>query len=381
MKLTVAQKDFARALDIVERACPAKSPLPILQATRIRVTDGTMELAGNNLEMAIKTSIDATVTEEGSAAIPVKLLSDFVTSLGHGDVTIESMETQSQFGGGGLHLTSGRYEANVNGYPPEDWVDPPELKECLTASVPPALLRTLIHNVAMAAATDETRPNLSGVSFVIDESRISLAAADGFRLAVRHMSLPTPVEQRIVMLVPARAMLDLEKMLNDQEPVRVSYSATESKVLFEQGRLRMFSRLIEGQFPDYERILPEAEKITTRVVVGLGDFRQAVKAASVFCRDNSNILRLHAKEGLLEVRATSAENGDDEGQVSARVEGAEVEVAFNCKFVMDAIGAIDEGRTVSEISIDLTSKEAVGLLHPTETQDHLHCIMPMHVSR
>lgn len=378
MRLVCTQRALAEGLAIVERAVPSKSPLPVLSNVLLATDEGRLKLVANNLEMAITAWIGAEIADEGTVTLPARLLSDFVSSLMGGDIQMALKPGTKT-----MNLKCGRYEANINGIDAEDFPAVPSVGEGPRCEIAARILRTAISQAAFAAATDETRPVLSGVLVTLQGEELTLAAADGFRLAVRTVPLATPLAEKLAMLVPARTLLELGRILPDSEDaVVIAATPNQNQVMFQVPNILVVSRLIEGQFPDYQRIIPQ--NYQTRVVLPVAEFLQAAKTAAVFSRDNSNIVRLAIKPsgeelapGRVDVQATSAEMGDNVGQLDGSVEGEETQIAFNVRYLRDALEAVSSG----EVALEITGPTSPGLLKPVAGTGHLHVIMPMHVAR
>lgn len=378
MRLVCTQRALVEGLAIVERAVPSKSPLPVLSNVLLATDEGRLKLVANNLEMAITAWIGAEIADEGTVTLPARLLSDFVSSLMGGDIQMALKPGTKT-----MNLKCGRYEANINGIDAEDFPAVPSVGEGPRCEIAARTLRTAISQAAFAAATDETRPVLSGVLVTLQGEELTLAAADGFRLAVRTVPLATPLAEKLAMLVPARTLLELGRILPDSEDaVVIAATPNQNQVMFQVPNILVVSRLIEGQFPDYQRIIPQ--NYQTRVVLPVAEFLQAAKTAAVFSRDNSNIVRLAIKPsgeelapGRVDVQATSAEMGDNVGQLDGSVEGEETQIAFNVRYLRDALEAVSSG----EVALEITGPTSPGLLKPVSGSGHLHVIMPMHVAR
>jgi DNA polymerase-3 subunit beta len=378
VKLVCAQRALAEGLAVVERAVPSKSPLPVLSNILLVTDEGRLKLVANNLEMAISAWVGAEIADEGSVTLPARLLSDFVSTLVGGDVQMALKPGTKT-----MQLKAGRYEANINGIDAEDFPAVPSVGDGPRSKVPARRLRGAINQVAFAAATDETRPVLSGVLLTLEGDQLTMAAADGFRLAVRTVELAEPVAEKLSLLVPARTLIELARIISDSDdPVEIAATPSRNQVMFQYPGLLVVSRLIEGQFPDYQRIIPQSYQ--TRVVLPVADFLQATKTAAVFSRDNSNIVRLSVAPsgeelvpGRIDVMASSAEMGDNAGQLDGSVEGEETQIAFNVRYLRDALEAVSGG----EVALEMTGPTSPGLLKPVAGDGHLHVIMPMHVSK
>lgn len=378
MRLVCTQRALAEGLATVERAVPSKSPLPVLSNVLLATDEGRLKLVANNLEMAISAWVGAHVADEGAITLPGRLLSDFVSSLDGGDVQMALKPGTKT-----MNLRCGRYEANINGIDAEDFPAVPSVGGGPRAGIGASTLRAGISQVAFAAATDETRPTLSGVKLTMEGDELTMAAADGFRLAVRTIPLTRPSSEKVSLLVPARALIELARITPDSEElVEIAATPSQNQVMFQYPGVLLTSRLIEGQFPDYQRIIPQ--EYQTRVVLPVGDFLHATKTASVFSRDNSYIVRLSVTPsgeelvpGRVDLFAVSAEMGDNVGQLDASVEGEEIQIAFNVRYLRDALEAVSTG----EVALEITGPTSPGLLKPVSGGGHLHVIMPMHVAK
>ncbi len=297
----------------------------------------------------------------GQITLPARLLSDYVALLDHGQkVSLDLNERTHK-----VHLACGRYEANIAGIDAEDFPPIPKVSGGASFTMDASALKEAIAQVVFAAAPDDTRPVLAGVLMRLGSGELTLAAADGFRLAVRTVELPGSPE--LQMIVPARTLSEVARLLPGGEGEEVVVSATENQnqVHFAFNKTEITSRLIEGQFPDYQRIIPNETK--TNVTISTTDLLRATRAAAVFARDNSNIVRLECtppKEdaelllGRVLVKSTSAEMGDNEGHLDASIQGEEMQIAFNGRYLRDALEAIES----QQVTLQITGPSSPG--HP-----------------
>jgi DNA polymerase III subunit beta len=384
VKLECLQEHLAEGLAMVGRVVPTKSTLPVLSNVLLTAREGELQLAATNLEMAVAHRVPAAVARPGAITLPARLLSDYVALLDHGQkVGLELNDKTHK-----VHLACGRYEANIAGIDAEDFPPIPSVSGGASFTIDAAALKEAIAQVVFAAAPDDTRPVLAGVLVRLgagDAAGLTLAAADGFRLAVRSVDLPDAPD--LQMIVPARTLSELARLLPAEEgqPVTVSLTSNQNQVHFAFAQTEVTSRLIEGQFPDYQRIIPSDTK--TNVTISTTDFLRATRAAAVFARDNSNIVRLECtppKEnaelalGRVLVKSTSAEMGDNEGHLDASIQGEEMQIAFNGRYLRDALEAIE----TQQVLLQITGPSSPGIIKPVgEPNGYLHVIMPMHVAR
>lgn len=382
MKLECMQENLAEGLGVVGRVVPSKSTLPVLSNVLLTTRPGELQLTANNLELSVAHRVPADVEREGEITLPARLLADYVNLLGHGQTVALELNPKTHK----VHLACGRYEANVAGIDAEDFPPVPSVSGGQSFTMPANLLKGAIEDVVFAAAPDDTRPVLAGVQVKIGGGTLTLAAADGFRLAVRIVELPQSGPD-LSMIVPAKTLTEVARILpdSDEENVQINITPNGNQIYFAFGKTEITSRLIEGQFPDYQRIIPADAK--THVKLSTTDFLRATRAATVFARDNSNIVRLECNPpadsadlalGSVLVKSTSAEMGDNEGNLDATVQGADTQIAFNGRYLRDALEAIDTDQVVLQI----TGPSSPGIIKPaSDANGYIHVIMPMHVAR
>lgn len=380
MKLTCLPEKLNEGLAAVGRVVAARSTLPVLGNVLLATDGGQLKLAATNLELTVVCWVGAKVEEEGAITLPSRLLQDYVGLLTAG----EPLHLELQ--GRKAHLSCGRFDANVSGIDAEEFPAIPSVAGGASLRLPAPRLKEAIGQVVFAAAPDDSRPVLAGVLMQVAGGKLTMAAADGFRLAVRKVDLGESDAPDISMIVPAKALNEVARGLPSDDEVEVEIAVTpdQSQVLFRHRQAEIVSRIIEGQFPDFNRIIPRDTK--TRVTLQTADFLRATKAAQVFARDNSMIVRLNLVPaeggdealGKVTVAATSAEIGDNTGDVDASVEGDAMQVAFNGKYLRDALEALD----AQQAFLEVTGPASPGLIRPASGPNgYIQVIMPMHVAR
>jgi DNA polymerase-3 subunit beta len=404
VRVSCLQENLAKGLSIVSRAVSTRSTLPVLGNILIEARGNQLRLAATNLEIGINCWIGATVEDEGAITIPAKLIGELVASLPPDVVTMEvSVRTQT------LHLKCARIDANMKGIDAKDFPLIPTISgaedaedaatqvEGTRLELEAGGLRKMIDQVVFAAATDESRPTLTGVEVKFHDGRISMAATDGYRLSVRSSHIDGlesgPTEP---LIVPARSLSELGRISAEgDEDNRITVlvpEANRNQILFQvigrpdmRGafhRVELVSQLIEARFPDYRAIIPKSH--TTRTVVDTSALLKAVRVASLFARDNANIVRVtitpaNGASGQLTVTATSAEQGDNVNEIDAMVEGNALDISFNSKYLIDVLSQIDHPQVV----IETTQQQRPGTIRPVGMgeDEFLHVVMPMHSPR
>ncbi|MEE9284620.1 MAG: DNA polymerase III subunit beta [Dehalococcoidia bacterium] len=374
MKLSCTQENLSKGLGIVSRAVATRTTLPITSNVLLATDQGRLKLAATNLEIAIVTWVDAKVEEEGAITVPARVLGEFVNSLPNDRVDLElSAKTKS------LEVRCARFEARVSGMDAEDFPPIPEIEEGITARIDSQVFSQSLTRVVFAAATEDSRPVLTGVNANFDGENITLAAADGFRLSVDKIPLLEPVAESVSVIVPGRALNEVNRLMGDSsDPVVVTVNAAKSQVLFAMDDVRLVSQLIQGNFPNYSQLIPREH--TTRTLVDVEEFLRATRAASIFARDASGIVRLQAipgddGAGRLTVSARAEEVGDDLGEIDAKVEGGEAKIAFNAKYLSDVLSVLGKG----EVALETTNPSSPGLIRHGDAKEYVHVVMPMFV--
>ncbi len=373
MKLSCLQENLNKGLGIVGRAVATRSPLPITQNVLIATDESRLKLAATNLEMAISCWIGAKVEEEGAITIPARLLTEFASSLPNDRIDM----TLSQHT---LELQCARFQARINGLDAEDFPPIPEVGDGIATKIEAEALRQGISQVGFAAATEESRPVLTGVQLEFEGDKLTLAAADGFRLAVHNASLLSPVGDKAAVIVPARALNELARFLADEaEPVEITVNQQKSQALFRLKNIEMVSQLIQGAFPNYSQLIPQS--YGTRAVVDVAEFLRAIKMASIFARDGSGIVRLEATPGAeltpgeMNISARAEEIGDNIGKIDALIDGEAAKIAFNAKYLSDVLSVLHQ----NQVALETTTPSSPGVLRPVGVDNYIHVVMPMFV--
>jgi DNA polymerase III subunit beta len=367
MKITVLQDKLSAALSIVGRAVASRSTLPVLGNILLEAKGDTLRLAATNLSIGATVTISATVEEDGAITLPARLLAEFVNSLPTAQRVTIDVNHAKQI----TKLKCAGYDANVKGLPADEFPIVAQM-ETLTGesiSLPATALKSMIERVAFAAATDESRPTLTGVEVVMADNRLTMAATDGYRLSVQSATVDYAGERKTI--IPAKSLSEVARVI-DGDVVQVLVIG-DSQIAFgidsSLGRIEIVSSLIDAKFPDYKAIIPK--QATTWATFKRTDLLSAVKVASLFARDNSNIIKLRLN-GDLKVSATSTESGDGSSVVKAEITGPELEIAFNAAYVSAVLSSVSD----DTVKMEFTQGNRPGKLL-TADDGYLHVIMPM----
>ena len=374
MKISCLQENLSRGLGIVGRAVATRTTLPITSNVLLTSDQGRLRLVATNLEIALSCWIGAKVEEEGAITVPARLLADFVGSLPAERMDMALSQPRT------LHLKCARFEARISGQDASDFPPIPKVSEGVAARLEAPALRKAIAQSVFAAATEDTRPVLTGINLEMEDQTLTLAAADGFRLAVYNLPLPKAVSGKTVAIVPARALAELNRLLGDQEePVEMVLNTQKGQVRFTLKNAELVSQLIQGTFPNYGQLIPQS--FASLAVVNTAEFLRAVRTASTFARDGSGIVRVMVTPGgelgpgKLTITARAEELGDNVGEIDAQVSGEAAKVAFNSKYLSDVLGVLDS----EKVALDTTSPSSPGVLRPVGVENYTHVVMPMFV--
>jgi DNA polymerase-3 subunit beta len=376
MKVTVLQENLARGLGVVSKAVSPRSTLPVLANILIASDEGRLRLSATNLEMGITCWIPARIEEEGSTTVPARTFSDLVSTL-PGDQVLLRLDTQTQT----LNVRGGTSTNDIKCIDAQEFppMPVPDFEGAVQINV--GDFREMIHQVAFAASSDEARPVLMGVLVQVDKDKLTMAAADGFRLSVRRAVLSTPSAAPVSAIVPAQALKELARVATDgEEPIYMVLPKGRGQVVFRVKDVEVVSQLIDGTFPDFQQIIPRSYK--SRTLVSTSSLLKACKQAEIFAREGSNVARLNIKTAQsdmqpseVEISATSEETGKNETIVEATVDGSGLLIAFNVKFLREALEVI---RTPN-VALETSAPNAPGVVKPVGDDQFLHVIMPMHL--
>ena len=374
MKVQVLQENLQRGLSIVGRAVAARSTLPITANVLLSTDNGRLKLAATDLEIGLSAWVGAKIDEEGATTIPARLISDFVSSLPSAVVNLEIPER-----GRKVELECARNKSTINAMDADDFPRILSITDGTSIQFDPKVLRKVIERVEFAAASDDSRPVLTGVHVKSDGARVKFASADGFRLAVSDIALDAEPSEPIEVIVPARALRELGRLIVDAtEPIEMRINPQRTQVLFALTDIEMVCQLIQGTFPNYSQLIPAESN--TRCVVSVDEFKREAKIASIFARDGSGIIRLEMTPGAggmpgrLKISARADEIGNNDGEVDANIEGDASKIAFNARYLQDVLNALS-----GEVALEMTSPSSQGVFRPVGETDYVHVVMPMFV--
>ncbi|HXG25596.1 MAG TPA: DNA polymerase III subunit beta [Candidatus Binatia bacterium] len=371
MKLSVMQENLARGLGIVSRAVSNRSTLPVLANVLLKTEDGGLRLTTTNLEIGLVYWVPGKIEQDGATTVPARLLADLVSSLPGGEkIELETGPGET------LHVAAGPFQSHVKGIDADEFPSIQPTGERPTTRIAQNVLKRALEETAFAAATDEARPILTGVLCRFEGDSLTLAAADNYRIAVKTVPVLDAVSETSV-VVPARALNELQRILGDTaDPVEVILAPSRNQILFHipgDNEIDLISRLIDGQFPNYQSVLPKAH--TTMAKFDREELLRAVRPAALIAHESANIVKLQISangESGITVSA-NAEVGDHVGQVDAAVEGDGTSIAFNAKYLADVLEKV----SAEQFALELQGPLAPGVFKPVGDDRYVHVVMPV----
>lgn len=364
MKIFCSKDALLSGVNAVQRAVSNKSTLPVLQGILIKSEQESLQFAATDLEMGIRCEVPAQVSEEGTMVVPAKLFTEIVRKLPDTGITLEE---QNQL------ITIRYYQSEIvlNGYDPEEYPLLPDLIDPISFTLATFIFKNMIRQTIFSCALEENRPVFNGTLLQIEGNNIKLVATDTHRLAYSISEIQNPLQSQFSGIIPAKTLSEISRLLHDEDEF-LTISFNENQVVFQFGSIYLISRLIDGQFPNYKQVIPQT--CETKVNLFVKTFLEAVERASLLSRDKSgtNIIRINVEDNELKIDQTS-ELGKISEQISIEMEGKSVLIAFNAKFLIDALKVIDSDQIIFELSGPFSP----GVMRPLDNPNYLYLVLPV----
>jgi DNA polymerase-3 subunit beta len=371
MKCSVSPSALSAALSLVSRAVSPRSTLPVLGNVLLETSDNGLRVTATNLDLTIAATVPAEVETDGRTTVPARLLAEYVASLAEAPCTLE-LDPATQV----LRLSCGVHRTNLHGIDAVEFPPLPTHDAGGAIELDAAVFANAVTQTAMAASGDEASPVLTGVLFHVDGSQLKLAATDRHRLAVKTLDVTVTGEKPFSgsVIVPSRHLSEVARAVNPARPtIAISFTEQRNQVFFSLKDVEISSRLIEGNYPNYAQVIPGESATTVRLPTA--SLLREAKTASVLARDAANPVRLRVGDNTLTLVAQTAEVGDDEAPLSANVNGDDVQIAFNARYVLDALSVLDS----DEVQLSFNGSLQPGVIRPSGRDDYLCIIMPVRV--
>ena len=378
MKLTCSPDALGHALQVVSRAVSPRTTLPILNNVLMETSSEGLKLTATNLEIGIVDHVDAEVANEGSVTLPAKLLTEFVAQLPNEQLEME-LDTKTMT----LNARCGPYhDVKIKGIHATEFPPLPPREEGVTVTLEQAELVPAIEQTVVAASADDGRPVLTGVLTQLGDESLTLAATDGHRLAVR--TVPAKSSERVgageeegasdSVIIPARALGELSRILKGEGTVEMSMGRSRNHVFFSLPRVELMSRLIEGTYPNYSQVIPEQSNTT--ITVAAKELLERTRGVAIFARDSANVVRIKTEAGEIAISANTSEVGSSEASVSAEIDGADIQIAFNSRYLLDVLALV----STEKVAMGFNGPLSPGVVKPAGRDDYTYVIMPVRVA-
>lgn len=361
MKLQVTQENLSRALSSVARVANSRATLPILANVLIKTSNNRLSLSATNLDIAITHYIGAKVKEEGSITVPARLMQDFVSSLPEGVIELDLKETK-------LNVTTNQYQSVVNGIVADDFPVMPAISDGKSWTVKADIFKKSLQQVVFAASSDETRPVLTGVLLQATDGNLYMAATDSYRLAEKSLGKN---KEEVNLLVPASSLQDLLRVLTE-DVQDVSVTHDDQQILFKAGDVELVTRLVDGKYPDYRKLIPE--NFETKATLKRADLVNVTKVSSLFARESAGSVTIEVDEsaGQLSIRSVASQLGENTATATAKVSGSG-SITLNSRYLLDALNVLSG----ENVTFGFNGKLEPTMLSNPDSADYRHIIMPL----
>lgn len=368
MKLFCSRSDLDYAINIVSKAISPNNTLPVLNNILIKAEGKKLYFSSTNLEIAISCVIDADVRGEGAITVPAKLIGGYISLLSDEKVELSIAEGLS------LGINSSSSSTKIKCISADEFPLIPKIEKGQEFTVKVDDLYESLTETVFAASLNTSRPVLSGVLLTSFDKKIKLVATDSYRLAEKTMeTLKAPVEP-VSCIVPAKTMIELSKIISKAQGKEVKVNISKNQALFAIDGVELISRLIEGKFPDYEKIIPREHK--TKIEVSVENLSLVLKRVSLFARENNNSIKLGAtNDGKLLIASEETKVGEEKAEVLIKIEGENNKISLNAQYLLDVLTYI----TDDKVCIIINDKASPAVIRPVKEDDYVYIIMPLKI--
>jgi len=360
MKITVQHQNFKKAINLVERVVSRNVSLPILNNILLKTENGRLKIVATNLEIGITCTIGSKVEIVGEIAVPGRVLSNLVNTTPEGTLTLSKKNNT-------LHVVSETYRTNILGSDAKDFPIIPKIKTNPIASIPSQILRSILASTTDSIATSESRPELAGLAVSFSDKNITFAATDSFRLVEKKIENQNTNQHSVI--IPRNTVMELARLTSDTDSsfdVRIN----DNQISFSNEDMEIVSRLVEGTYPDYTKVIPD--KVVTRVLVKKQDLEKNVRLAGLFSSNISDV-NIKCEDSYLTISAKNTERGDVQAKTEAIIKNEPFELSLNFNYLLDGLKIIPTEKAV----IEFTGQGSPLLIKPDNETKLVYLIMPL----
>lgn len=367
MKFVSNKDNLTFGVHVCQRAVSSKNPLPVLSGIFLKTEDGKLTFTATDLEIGIECIIPVNTIENGSVVLPARIFSEIVKRLP--DVPIEMDTDKSNFS---TLLKYAQSEFNLLGISPDDFPILPSIDNSTPFVIKQELFKDMIRQVIFATSSDDHRPIFTGILMELEGENLKLIATDTHRLAFRKGRIENAHDVQKSVVIPGKTLNELSRIMNGEgEDLNIYFG--DNQVVFEMPGRRLISRLIEGQFPNYRQVIPEGCK--TQIRLKTRELLDAVERASLLAKEGSNYIKISVSQGKMVINSNSPEIGKIEEQLNIVFEGEDTQIAFNSKYLIDVLKAIDS----EEVLLELTGSLSPGMIKPVGGENYIYIILPVRI--
>jgi len=376
MHFNCSKDDLVYGVQVVSRAVSSKNTLPIISGILLKVANNKLILSATDAEIAIECSIDVEAIEEGSLVVPGKYFTEMVKKLPNGLINLKKTDNF------GLIITYEQSELTINGFPDDEFPALPQIyhNDYLQGQFNQGMLKKMIKQTAIAASTDESRPVFTGTLLEILDNKVTMVTTDTHRLALRRGYWQgNTQDEKISVIIPTKTMVEISRIISEEDET-VNFIFDQNQVCFSFGSINFFSRVIEGQYPSYNQVIPDVKRCKSRIRIKTRKLLEITERASLLVRDELkekiSLIKLNFHDDTLEISSYSPEVGKIYEEMTVFLEGEPTEINFNSRYLIDALKSVE----AEEIYMELTGSLSPGIIRTVENDDYIYLILPVRTS-
>ena len=366
MKFICEKHKLQDGIMIVQKAITGKTTMPILEGIYIKADSNGLTLIGSDMDLSIETKVEAQVENEGSIVIDSKIFGEIIRKLPDTNVSIEILENDT------VQITCEKSVFNVVYMNPDEYPELPKVDQDKKVKVPQNILRNMIKSTSFAIAQDETRPILQGVLFELKDKKLNLVALDGYRLAIKSEFLDNDFDVEVV--IPGKTLNEVSKIMEDSDD-EVEITFTNNHILFNLNSTKIISRLLEGNFVNYNSLLPQEYKIL--INLDREELQNGIERASLMAKEgNTNLIKLEILEDTMVITSNS-QLGKVREEVAINLQGEPMQIAFNSKYLLDVLKSMED----NSVLLEMTSSVTPCVIKGKDDNSYKYLVLPVRLIR